>query len=101
MLSTVLTDDQKAKNQAAFSCQFSYQLAHGSAQKLRDFAPVHSVRDRGVGGSNPLAPTNKNGQKLDEKALQFGGLFSFVRPALGEVGQARRKWGEVSIQLPL
>jgi hypothetical protein len=57
MLTAVLTDDRKAKNKAAFSYQFSYQLAHGSAQKLRNSAPVHSVRDRGVGRSNPLAPT--------------------------------------------
>jgi hypothetical protein len=86
MLSAVLTDDQKANAEAAFSCQLGYQLAIQTAQKLSHFSPVHSVRDRGVGGSNPLAPTNKNGQKLDEKALQFGGLFSFVRPPLGDVG---------------
>ena len=42
----VLMDDQKAKNEAVFSCQFSYQLAHGTAQKLRNFLPVHSVRDQ-------------------------------------------------------
>jgi len=46
-----------AKNEAAFSYHFSYQLADGPAQKLSNFAPVHSVRDRGVGGSNPLGPT--------------------------------------------
>jgi hypothetical protein len=65
MLSLALRDDQKAKNEAVFSYQFSYQLAHGTGQKLSNFAPVHSVRDRGVGGSNPLAPTN-NTQQIDE-----------------------------------
>jgi len=45
-------------DQATFSCQFGYQLANETVQKLRQFAPVHSVRDRGVGGSNPLAPTS-------------------------------------------
>jgi hypothetical protein len=86
MLNAVLTDDQRAKKKAAFSCQFGYQLAIRTAQKLSNFSPVHSVRDRGVGGSNPLAPTNKNGQKLDEKALQLGGLFSFVGPPLRRSG---------------
>jgi hypothetical protein len=52
--------DEKAKNKAAFGCQFSDQLAHGTTRNFRDSAPVHSVRDRGVGGSNPLAPTNQN-----------------------------------------
>jgi hypothetical protein len=46
----------------------------------------HSVRDRGVGRSNPLAPTTKNSQKLDEKALELGGLFSLYEPSLGDVG---------------
>jgi hypothetical protein len=75
MLNAVLMDDQRAKKKAGLSCQFGYQLADGTTQKLRNLAPVHSVRDRGVGGSNPLAPTTKNGRKSDEKALQFGGLF--------------------------
>jgi hypothetical protein len=82
MLNALGRSDQRAKKQTVFSCQLAIQ----TAQKLSNCSPVHSVRDRGVGGSNPLAPTNKNGQKLDEKALQFGGPFSFVRPPLGEVG---------------
>jgi hypothetical protein len=65
MLNLPLRDDQKAKNEAVFSYQFSYQLAHAAGQKLSNFSPVHSVRDRGVGGSNPLAPTN-NTQQIDE-----------------------------------
>jgi hypothetical protein len=65
MLSFGLRDDQKAKNDAVFSYQFTYQLAHGTGQNLGNFSPVHSVRDRGVGGSNPLAPT-KNPQQIDE-----------------------------------
>ena len=46
---------------------FGYQLAIQTAQKLGNYAPVHSVRDRGVGGSNPLAPTNFP-KKIDETA---------------------------------
>jgi hypothetical protein len=34
MLNAVLTDDQRAKKKAAFSCQFGYQLAIQTAQKL-------------------------------------------------------------------
>ena len=49
MLSLALRDDQKAKNKAVFSYQFGYQLAHGTVQKLSNFSPVHSVRDRGIG----------------------------------------------------
>ena len=48
MLNAVLTDDQRAKKKAAFSCQFGYQLAIQTAQKLSNFSPVHLVRDRGV-----------------------------------------------------
>jgi hypothetical protein len=44
---------------------------------------VHSVRDRGVGGSNPLAPTNKNGRKLDEKALQPWRAFFICASTVG------------------
>ena len=40
-----------------FGCQFSYQLVNGTARNPSNCSPVHSVRDRGVGGSNPLAPT--------------------------------------------
>jgi hypothetical protein len=58
MLNCRPVGDEKAKNKAAFGCQFSYQLARGAAKKVSNSAPVHSVRDRGVGGSNPLAPTN-------------------------------------------
>jgi hypothetical protein len=46
MLNAVLMDDQRAKKKAGFSCQFGYQLADGTAQKLRNLAPVHSVRER-------------------------------------------------------
>ena len=49
MLHSALADDQIAKNAATFGYQFGYQLADGTGQKLRDFSPVHSVRDRGVG----------------------------------------------------
>ena len=35
------------------------------AKHLRIVAPEHSVRDRGVGGSNPLAPTNFTRSILD------------------------------------
>ena len=48
MLSLALRDDQKAKNEAVCSYQFSYQLAHRTGQKLSNFSPVHSVRDRGT-----------------------------------------------------
>src|ERR1700730_9029186 len=37
---------KKAKNKAVFSYQFGYQLAMETAQKLRYFSPVHSVRER-------------------------------------------------------
>ena len=36
-----------------------------------------SVRDREVGGSNPLAPTKKL-KKSEDGPLARGGLFSFV-----------------------
>src|ERR1700730_17661599 len=48
MLSLALPDDQKAKNEAVFSYQFSYQRAGGTWQKLSNLSPVHSVRDRGT-----------------------------------------------------
>jgi hypothetical protein len=41
----------------SLSYQFGCQLVSGILENLRNLAPVHSVRDRGVGGSNPLAPT--------------------------------------------
>jgi hypothetical protein len=44
MLNAVLMDDQRAKNEATFSCQFGYQLAIQTAQKPSNFSPVHSVR---------------------------------------------------------
>ena len=58
MLNSALSYDQIAKNAATFGYQCGYQLADGTGQKVKSFSPVHSVRDRGVGGSNPLAPTN-------------------------------------------
>ena len=48
MLNGVLTDDQRAKKKAGFSCQFGYQLAHGIVQKLSSVSPVHSVREKGA-----------------------------------------------------
>jgi hypothetical protein len=93
MLNAVLMDDQRAKTKAGFSCQFGYQLADGTAQKLRNLAPVHSVRDRGVGGSNPLAPTT-----LLEKRAEFSLLdhsvpseWSVPQIALGSGIQAQKR----------
>jgi hypothetical protein len=53
MLSLALRDDQKAKNEAVFSYQFSYQLAHGTGQKIRNFSPVHPVRDQATARLRP------------------------------------------------
>ena len=83
MLNALFRSDQRAKKQTVFSCQFGCQLAIQTAQKLSNCSPVHSVRDRGVGGSNPLAPTNKNGQKLDEKALQLWRAFFICASIVG------------------
>src|ERR1700730_8465761 len=46
MLSLALRDDRKAKNEAVFSYQFSYQLARRTRRNVSKFAPVHSVRDQ-------------------------------------------------------
>ena len=78
MLNAVLMDDQRAKKKAGFSCQFGYQLADGTAQKLRNLAPVHSVRDRGVGGSNPLAPTKILVKPAEMQAFLLGSLRRLV-----------------------
>jgi hypothetical protein len=83
MLSLALRDDQKAKNEAVFSYQFSYQFAHGTGQEIRNFSPVHSVRDRGVGGSNPLAPTNssENLQNPGCQVTRFLSRIPFAEPS--------------------
>jgi hypothetical protein len=44
--------------QHTFGCQFSCWLLEGIVENLKNSARVHSVRDRGFGGSNPLAATN-------------------------------------------
>jgi hypothetical protein len=93
MLNCGPVGDEKAKNKAAFSYQFSYQLANYKARKIRNSAPVHSVRDRGVGGSNPLAPTT-----FLEKRAKFSLLdhsvpseWSFPQIALGAGIQAQKR----------
>ena len=43
-------------------------------------------------GSNPLAPTNKNGRKSHEKALRLEGLFHLVRPSSGDTGPSGASW---------
>jgi hypothetical protein len=60
--SSVAQPGRLAPKSDVFSYQFGYRLAPETAQKLSDVSPVHSVRDRGVGGSNPLAPTNSDQQ---------------------------------------
>src|SRR2546427_3622948 len=55
----------------------------------------HSVRDRGVGGSNPLAPTNRIPRKTPQKALETGPLlctahrFRTCREVLPDAGRLR------------
>jgi hypothetical protein len=49
MLSLALRDDQKAKNEAVFSYQFSYQLASRTRRNVSNFSPVQlgsGPRDR-------------------------------------------------------
>ena len=77
MLNAVFTGDQRAKKETVSSCQFGYQLAIKTAQRLGNFPPVHSVRDRGVGGSNPLAPTSFPEESLGNSRVLSGAFGPF------------------------
>src|SRR5206468_9974972 len=57
----------------------------------------HSVRDRGVGGSNPLAPTTKIATK--QEALATGPLRAYGG-ARHDVSGSVARWRHASLQLP-
>jgi hypothetical protein len=67
-------------------------------ENIRKSLRQHSVRDRGVGGSNPLAPTNKSRRKLKGPGNR---AFSMYASACRDVPGSVAKCGEPSSQLPV
>jgi hypothetical protein len=76
----------------------SVQVVHTFAVMARLTGLVEpSVRDRGVGGSNPLAPTNKSRKKPNGPG---DGAILLYGPSFQDVPGSDKTSGESSRQLP-
>ena len=83
---------------AAFGCRPSCQMGGQFTETLGKSSREHSVRDRGVGGSNPLAPTNKSRRKLKGPGSR---AFSMYASPCWDVPRGGTRGGEISSQLPI